>query len=127
MVSEIAPIDTTRGAEIVRDALVGGSPDPTFASAVRQDQADEGDEYPFIIFRRTFVERDFGLDNTLLGVRETYQIECWGDTREQEMVMETRVVDLLIAAGLPPKANDTDGLDPDMKVRAGVIVVDVDL
>jgi hypothetical protein len=127
MTSEIDPIDTSRGAEILRDAITLGSPDPTYARAVRQDLADEADEFPYIVFRRIAVERDIGLDGTLLGVRETYHVECWGHNREEEMVLENRVVDLLLAAHLPPRSNDTDGLDPSMLVRAGVIVVDVDL
>lgn len=124
MTSEIDPI-TGNGAEILRAVLVGGSPDPTFATAVRQDLEDENDTYPYIVYRRVDVYREFGLDDTLLAVRETYHIECWGHNRAQEMDMEERVVDLLIAAGLPPRANETDGLDPQMKVRVGVLVVDV--
>lgn len=125
MSSEIEPIVTGTGAETLRNALVGGSPDPTFATAVRQDLADEADQFPYIIFRRVAVYREFGLDNTLLCVKETYHIECWGDNREQESVMEDKVVDLLIAADMPPSQNESDGFDPDMKVRAGVIVVDL--
>jgi hypothetical protein len=125
--SEIDPIDTSHGAEILRNAIALGSPDPTFATAVRQDVADENDEAPFIIFRRVAVDRDVSLDGTLMGVTETYHIECWGDNREQEMVMENTVVDLLLAAGWPPRSNDTDGFDPTMKLRAGVIVVNIDL
>lgn len=122
--SELTPIQTGTGAEILRTALVGGSPNPTFANAVRQDLADEADEFPYIIFRRVGVYRDFGLYNTLLAVKETYHIECWGDNRAQEAEMEDRCVDLLIAAGLPPSENESDGFDPTMKVRAGVIVVE---
>ncbi len=127
MTTEIAPIDTSAGALIVRNAVFGGSPDPGFATAMRQDLADEGDVEPYIVFRRVFVKREVGLDNTLLGVTETYHIECWGDNRAQEMQMEGQVVDRLIAAGLPPSSNQTDGVDPDMKLRAGVIVVSIEL
>lgn len=127
MSSEIGPIDLSAGALILRAAVFGGSPDAGFATAMRQDLADESDVEPYIVFRRVFVKREVGLDNTLLGVTETYHIECWGDNREQEMEMENQVIQRLFAAGLPPETSQTDGVDPEMKLRAGVIVVAIDL
>jgi hypothetical protein len=114
------------GGEIIRAALTAGSPIPTDAGLrVRQDAADEQDAYPFIIFRRVAVFRDRGLDNTLLATKETFHVECWGETREESDDLETQAVAALEAAGRPPSDNDPDGLDPDVKVRAAVIVVDI--
>ena len=114
------------GGERIRAALIAGSPDPTGAGTkVRQDAADENDEYPFIIFRRTDVVRDRGLDGTLLSMVETFQVECWGETREESDDLETQAVAALEAAGFYPNGNEVDGLDPDVKVRAAVFMVDV--
>lgn len=114
------------GGEIIRAALIAGSPLPTDAALkVRQDAADEEDSQPFIIFRRAGVERQRGLDGTLLAKRETFHIECWGETREDADVLEAQAIAALEAAGLYPDDNEVDGLDPEVKVRAAVFAVDV--
>lgn len=114
------------GGERIRAALTNGSPDPTAAGTkVRQDAAGEDDQYPFIIFRRIDAFRDRGLDGTLLSMRETFQIECWGEDREESDDLEEQAVAALEAAGFYPADNEPDGLDPDVKVRAAVFAVDV--
>ncbi|HKX44621.1 MAG TPA: hypothetical protein VJO99_25915 [Burkholderiaceae bacterium] len=113
------------GGEILRAALTG-SPFPTDAQdRVRQDAADEEDPYPFIIFRRVDVKRERGLDNTLLATREMFHVECWGETREQSDLLEAQAIAALDAAGYPCDGNDPDGVDPDIKVRAGVFAVPI--
>ena len=114
------------GGEILRAALIAGSPVATAAGTkVRQDAADENDLYPFIIFRRVAVERQRGLDGTLLATRETFHVECWGETREESDLLEMQAIPAIEAAGYFPDGNDVDGIDPDVKVRAAVFVVDI--
>lgn len=113
------------GGEQLRAALTAASPNTDAGSRVRQDAADEDDQYPFIIFRRVSVERQRGLDGTLLAMRETFQVECWGQTREESDALEDQALEALQAAGLYADGNEVDGLDPEVKVRAAVFNVDV--
>lgn len=112
------------GGEIIRSVLGTGSPLATGAGdRVRQDAADESDPFPFIIFRRVAVYRERGLDNTLLAKKETFHIECWGETRAESDVLEEQAIDALLDAGYPAEENEPDGMDPDVKVRASVFAV----
>lgn len=114
------------GGELIYAALATGSPLPTSVGIkVRQDAADEDDGYDFIIYRRVAVERQRGLDGTLLATRETFHIECWAKTRPEAEVIEAEAIAALTAAGYYPDGNDVDGIDPDVKVRAAVFVVDI--
>lgn len=114
------------GGEIIRAALIAGSPLPTDAGLkVRQDAADEQDNEPFIIFRRVDVERQRGLDGTLLAMKETFNVECWGETRADSDALEYQAIAALNAAGRFCDGNEVDGLDPDVKVRAAVFAVDI--
>ena len=114
------------GGELIRAALIAGSPLPTLAGLkVRQDAADENDKFPFIIFRRVNVVRDRGLDGTLLTTKEVFHVECWGETRAESDALEAQALLAISAAGFYPDGNEVDGLDPDVKVRAAVFAVDV--
>lgn len=113
------------GGEQLRAAITAASPSTDAGSRVRQDAADEDDQYPFIIFRRVGVERQRGLDGTLFSMRETFQVECWGQTREESDALEQQAIEALQAAGLYADGNEVDGLDPEVKVRAAVFSIDV--
>jgi hypothetical protein len=105
-------------------AILTGSPLATSAGdKVRPDMVDERDRVPFIIFRRTQVERIYGLDNTVLATREDFDIECWGDTPSKAQDLEAEVVAALAAAGIPVNPNDPDGNDPVVGVNAVVVRV----
>lgn len=113
-------------------ALLMGSPstsvgDRVYIDAAPQVNSDpEGDPYaglfPFIVFRRARIERDYGLDNTLLAKHETFHIECWAEYREQAQAIEEEVVDRLISIGIPPQENDPDAITPTQDVRCCVVV-----
>ena len=105
-------------------AILTGSPLATSAGdKVRPDEADVNDKVPFILFRRINVHREYGLDNTLLGTREDFNIECWADTPALAQVLEGEVVAALIDAGVPVNPNDPDGNDPQVGVNAVVVNV----
>jgi hypothetical protein len=114
------------GSDVILAALTAGSPAPTSATVVRVDVADEGDRFPFVVFRRVDVQRDYGLGNVLLGTREVFEIECWGKTRDASEDLEAEVIDALAAADLPVIPNDPDALDPTVKAKAVVVRVEVD-
>lgn len=112
--------------DVLLTALMGGSPPPTSAGDnVFYDQAPEKVPMKFIVCRRVSTYRDFGLDNTLLGTKETFHVECWGENRADSDDLQDEAVAALVAAGLPPSENEADGLDPTVFARAAVIVVDV--
>jgi len=114
------------GGEIIRAALTAGSPLPTDAAGrVRQDAADEDDEFPFIIFRRVEVERLRGLDGSLHATKETFHVECWGETRAQSDALEAQAIAALAAARRYCDGNEPDGLDPEVKVRSAVFLIDI--
>ena len=115
------------GGEVLREILAG--PGPAYPTAagdnIRADLVEEKTPYPFAIFRRVSVDRDYGLDNTLLATKETFIIECWGETPAKAQALEAQVVNLLVTAGNPPSPNDPDALDPEVGVNAVTVRVDV--
>jgi len=112
-------------SEELHSILVGGSPQTSAGDKVRFDALEEGDEVPFIVLRRVGVDRDFGLDNTLLSTKETFHIECWAESRGEAQEIEQQVVDRLLAAGIPPDPNDVDGFTPNQDVRCVVVIASI--
>lgn len=112
------------GGERLRAVLSAGAA-TSAGSKVRQDAADQDDEYPFIIFRRVAVERLRGIDGSLHATKETFHIECWGETRAESDTLEAQALAALQTAGLYADGNEPDGLDPEVKVRAAVFVIDL--
>lgn len=112
------------GGERLRAALIAGA-GTSAGRKVRQDAADEDDEYPFIIFRRVEVERLRGLNGVLHAGKETFHVECWGDDREESDALEDEAIAALQTAGLYCDGNEPDGLDPEVKVRAAVFLIDI--
>jgi hypothetical protein len=113
------------GGSMLRDILTGSPYATAAADRVRANAADPEDVPPYIIFRRTAVHRDWGLDNTLLAMRETFNIECWGETPAKSQELEQQVVTALVAAGIPTNDNDSDGLDPKMQLDVSAVNVDI--
>lgn len=114
------------GSEQIRSALTAGSPYPTSAEdRVRSDAADEEDATPYAVFRRIAVDREYGLDNTLLAMTETFQIFCWGATPTEAQQLEQETVDALLANDLVPGPNDPDAVNFDVGDNVVVITVDV--
>lgn len=92
---------------------------------IRADLADELDATPFVVFKRVGIEPTYGLDNSELARKETFQVECWGDTRGSSSDVAEQVIAALKAAGLPPSPSDPDALDPDIGARAVVLNVEI--
>lgn len=104
-------------------AVLLGSPQTAAGQQIRIDSANDGDTVPFVVGHRVGVKRVYGLDNTLLEHQETYQLECWGETRAEAEDLSDECVALLAAAGFPPDDNAPDGVDPVVDVRCAVLYV----
>lgn len=116
----MSTITTLRAALLDNTDLVA-----IVGTKVRADQADDKDEFPYVIFRRTNVKRELGLDNTLLSREDVYEIECWHEQRLQADAMADLVVEALLAAGIVPDDNDPDALDPELVKRCAVVTCTV--
>lgn len=117
-----------RGWEVISALLVGASPRSRAGEKVFIDSApdvpDDGENpYPFVVGHRVAVKRDYGLDNTLLEHKETYMLECWGETRNESNELADEVAATLEVGGFPPDDNGPDGLDPVVDVRCTVLYV----
>lgn len=112
--------------EDLRAALIAHAPlVAQIGQRARFDMAGQKDDYPFVVLRQTVNEPIRGLDGSLHARREVYQVESWGETREQSDLVHRLVEDALVAADLAPDAADPDGLDPDVWARAGIWNVEI--
>lgn len=110
----------------LRAALVGSTALTNIVGQrIRVDQADEKDEFPYIVFRRVNVRRDYGLDNTLLSRADDFEIECWHEKRLSADDMANLVVQALTTAGIVPNDNDPDAVDPELVKRCAVVTCSV--
>lgn len=111
-------------AEDLRAALVASAPLVALVGQrMRTDAAEQADAFPYVVFRRKTVQREFSLDNTLLAAREVFEIECWAERRLAAVEIEEAVVTALLAAGLVPDDNDPDALDPEVDLRCAIVNV----
>lgn len=92
---------------------------------IRADLAQETDDYPFVIFKRASLEHIRGLDNSLHGTLEVFEIECWAGTRSASVDVSEQAMLALAAADLPVDLVDPDGIDPALLERVIVLRVDV--
>lgn len=114
------------GWDQINAALTAGSPTPTSAgSKVFVDVAtdEQSQDYPYIIVHSYSTERKRGLDGTLLYIKETFHLECWGETRAMAKQLGDEVDDALAAARLYTDPNGPDGFDPTMDVRCSDVFV----
>ena len=112
--------------EILRQALLDHAPLATvIGQRARFDMARQGDDYPLVVMRQTGNEPIRGLDESLLGRRETFQVESWGTTREQSDQVHRLVEDALEAAALAPDPASPDGIDPEVWAAAGIWNVEI--
>lgn len=116
----MSTITTLRAALVASTGLTA-----IVGARIRADQADEKDGFPYVIFRRTKVEREMGLDNTVLARSDVYEIECWHEQRLQADAMADLVVDALLAAGIAPDDNDPDAMDPELVKRCAVVTCSI--
>lgn len=115
-----------RSADELRAALAGYEPlVELVGSRIRSDIAKTGDVLPLVVFRRFAIAKEYGIDNTPLARRETFQIECWGETRDKSSDVAELVMEALEAVGLPVETSDPDALDPQTAQRAVVLNVDI--
>lgn len=111
---------------LIKTALAGHAGLAAFVGTrIRADLASESDDYPFVIFKRSALEHIRGLDNTLHGTQETFEIECWAGTRSATVDVSEQAMLALAAADLPVDTADPDGIDPALLERVIVLRVEV--
>lgn len=92
---------------------------------IRADLALGTDDYPFVIFKRASLEHIRGLDNSLHGTLEVFDVECWAGTRSASVDVSEQAMLALAAADLPVDNVDPDGIDPALLERVIVLRVEV--
>lgn len=92
---------------------------------IRPDLARETDAFPFVVFKRSGLTRHTGLDGTVHGTTETFEIECWGGTRTVSVDVSEQALLALDAAHLSAEEAGPDGIDPEQLDRVTVLTVDV--
>lgn len=111
---------------LIKTALAGH---PGLAALVgtriRPDLADPDDNYPFVVFKRSGLQRITGFNGTVHGQIETFDIECWADSRSQSVDVFEQALQALDAAGLVAEEGEPDGMDPELLQHVTVARVDV--
>lgn len=115
--SSHALIQTALAAHAGLAALVG--------TRIRADLSREGDAFPFVVFKRASLTRHTGLDGTVHGTSETFEVECWGGTRALSVDVSEQAALALDAAHLSAEEAGPDGIDPEMLDRVVVLTVDI--
>ena len=92
---------------------------------IRPDLASETDDLPFVVFKRSALLRHTGLDGTVHGTTETFEIECWAVTRSASIEVAEQALLALDAARLDASEAGPDGIDPDFRDRVTVLTVDI--
>ena len=95
------------------------------AGRIRVDYAKESDAYPFVVFKRAGLDIHRGIDGSRHGQTETYEIECWADTRSQSVDVSEQAIAALEAAQLYPEQVQADGVDPELLARVTVLSVEI--
>ena len=83
------------------------------------------DAYPFVVYKRSALDREKGLDGKVQAEMETFEIECWADTRDASVGISELAMAALDAADLDPEEAQPDGVDPELLKRATVLSVQV--
>lgn len=89
------------------------------------DLAPEGADFPFVIFKRSALLRHTGLDGTVHGTTETFEVECWAENRSRSVDVSEQALLALDAADLTADEAGPDGIDPELLDRVTVLTVDI--
>lgn len=109
---------------LVQAALVAhGGLAALVGTRIRPDLARPEDDFPFVVFKRSGLTRHTGLDGTVHGTTETFDVECWGGTRAMSINVSEQALLALDAAHLPAEEAGPDGIDPEQLDRVTVLTV----
>lgn len=92
---------------------------------IRVDFAKEDDAYPFVVFKRSALEREKGIDGKVQATKETFEVEAWAHTRDGSISISELAMAALDAADLDPEEGQPDGVDPELRDRVTVLTVEV--
>lgn len=90
---------------------------------IRADLARPDDDLPFVVFKRADLDIVAGMDGSLLGQAETFEVECWGARRSEAVNVAEQTILALAAAHLTPEKGSPDGIDPEQLDRVVVLTV----
>lgn len=109
----------------LRAALVAHAPLLAVVPSARIsiNAVDPEADRPYIAFSKQGVQRDLGLDSTVLGTISTIDVQCIGVNQEQCIAVAALVLAALAAAGQPSRQGSA-GYDPDNDLPAEVVTVD---
>lgn len=108
-------------ADDLRAALLAHAPlTALVGQRVRQDMADEGDEYPLVVFKQSRKESIRGLDGSLHARVDDFQVESWAETRAAAAELHDLVEEALIEADIECDPADPEALEPELGARACV-------
>lgn len=101
--------------------------DPAVAALVGDrvsaDRIEQGASRPFVVFVRTATDRVRGLDGTLHGVKATFDVQVWADTRQAATDVSDAVQDALETDYHYVITRDS-GADADLDIEMSSLVVD---
>lgn len=92
---------------------------------IRVDLANEDDAYPFVVYKRSSLDKTLGLDNSVHATQEIFEIECWAHNRSQSIDVSEQVMLAMADADLPVETAQPDGIDPQMLERVTVLTVEI--
>jgi len=87
------------------------------------DQVEQGVERPYIVFSTQGVDKQLGLDGTLLGRITTIDIQCCGADRDDAITVAD-LVEVALAAASQDSDRGTTGYDADNGLEVEVVTVD---
>ncbi len=93
------------------------------ATRIRIDAVPADFQRPYIVFSKQNVSEELGLDNSLLGVITTIDVQCVGTNRSNAIEVAARVRAALRAAGCPSDRGSA-GFDPENGLEVEVVTVD---
>ncbi|MDY0748505.1 DUF3168 domain-containing protein [Paucibacter sp. R3-3] len=99
--------------ETVKDALKADAGLVALVSdGIYADFAPPGAALPYVVYARTDLDIERGLDNSIQLRMDTFHVLSWGATRVQAVNVAEQALGALDAAGLAPEKGEPDDVDP---------------
>lgn len=89
---------------------------------VAADRVEQGSARPFVVFTRAATERAKGLDGTVHGVRVTFELQCWADTRAAAEQVADAVQSAIEQAFQTVEARSA-GQDPELDLECAQLTI----
>lgn len=90
---------------------------------IAADRIEQAAARPFVVFTRTATDRARGLDGTLHGVKTTFELQAWADTRTAADAVGD-AVEAAIETAQHTVLNRSSGYDADLDLEATILTID---